>query len=412
MSDVPSLFNERSVTLALLFLVLVCTAPCGAREVGPLKDAEVAIKAKRYAEAVKTLEPLAHDGNPRAEWMLGDLYDKGEGVPRDFKKAKDLWEKATAAGDRDAMFSLAGILSAGLGGPIDSKRALALANKSASLGCSKAQHCLALTYLWGWESIKQDYSRALSYFQSAEKSGNYNGNPECLLGFMYENGVGVSKDPQRAAALMKSAKLHGCADGECDIGRTYARGLAGMPKDYGKAFFWLSKAVGDGNARAMSDLGWMYVDGHGVRADNKKAVQLFLKAEKNGYPFAKYNLAEMYRTGAGFPKDLKKAQGLFEESANFGDKSSMAKLMTMGFESMRRGASKQNYALAFECFQSGAKNGDGNGECWLAHLYENGWGVSKDPQRGRTRALGSSASVTLPIIICEHLFKTSDWNRF
>lgn len=372
-------FYHKCLALLLVLAMGLCMPPCLAQEVVPLKEVKIAIKAKHYAEAVKTLTPLARDGNPRAAWMLGDLYTKGDGVPRDYNRARDLWEQATEAGDRDAMFSLAGLLSGGLGGPFDRDRAAALAQKSASLGCSKAQYSTGVASVWGWRSIKQDYSKALNYLHSAAKSGN--GNAECFLGFMYENGFGVAKDPQIATSLMKSAKLHGCADGECEIGRTYSQGQGGKAQNYYIAFLWLNKAAEDGNERAMDDLGWMYKLGHGVKANKKKAVQLFLKAERNGNPFAKYSLAEMYRTGEGIPKGLKKAKALYAESAAFPDRRSLEKLKTLGFESMWRDADKQAYVHAAKYFQSRAKAGDGTAECRLAFLYENGFGVTKDPQR-------------------------------
>lgn len=113
---------------------------------------------------------------------------------------------------------------------------------------------------------------------------------------------------------MKSAKENGCAIGEYQIGRTYFQGL-GTPKDYGKAYYWLSKGAADGNPHAMNDLSQMYEFGTGVEKNSKKALELELKAEKNGCPYAKLSVAQRYRTGDGLPKDLKKARALYEESA-------------------------------------------------------------------------------------------------
>ncbi|QQR60147.1 MAG: sel1 repeat family protein [Candidatus Melainabacteria bacterium] len=81
----------------------------------------------------------------------------------------------------------------------------------------------------------------------------------------------------------------------------------------------------------MNELGEMYSDGKGVKADAQKAVEWYLLADKNGCPMAKHNLAERYRTGNGIPKDLKKAKALFEQSAKSGIKISEDKLKSIPF---------------------------------------------------------------------------------
>jgi hypothetical protein len=311
--------DYKTLFLSLVSVLVLSVTPSLAHEVGQLRKVEDAFNTKRYAEAETMLKRLA-DSNPRAAWILGDLYMGGRGVPPNPIKARELWEHATAAGDQDAMCSLASLLNDG--GATDRKRALALYEKSASLGCVHAQFNMGLECMWG-RVTRQDYSRALTYFQSGAKTGD--GNAECLLAHLYESGLGASKDLHRAASLMKLATVHGCALGEYQIGRTYLQGL-GMPKDYDKAYYWLSKGAADGNPHAMNDLGNMYADGRGVKVDDKKGLEWSIKAEKNGCPMAKYNLAERYRTGHGLPKDLKKARARYEELAKVGDKKSAEKL--------------------------------------------------------------------------------------
>lgn len=68
----------------------------------------------------------------------------------------------------------------------------------------------------------------------------------------------------------------------------------------------------------MNDVGMMFANGNGVKRDDKKALEWYLKAEKKGCPYAKFNLAERYRTGKGMPKNLTKARALYKESAQLG----------------------------------------------------------------------------------------------
>jgi TPR repeat protein len=161
---------QRCVSLALpfAFVPALWITPSLAHEFGQLRQAENAITAHRYAEAQKILKPLADAGDPRAEWLLGDLYLNGRGVPRNFTRARDYWQKAAAVGDQDAMCSLGLLLSVGLGGPTDLKRAVSLFEKSASMGSTQAQCYMGLECIWRTEG-HQDYPRAVKYFESAAK---------------------------------------------------------------------------------------------------------------------------------------------------------------------------------------------------------------------------------------------------
>ncbi len=68
----------------------------------------------------------------------------------------------------------------------------------------------------------------------------------------------------------------------------------------------------------MNDVGMMFANGNGVKRDDNKALEWYLKAEKKGCPCAKFNLAERYRTVKGMPKNLIKARALYKESAQLG----------------------------------------------------------------------------------------------
>jgi RecA/RadA recombinase len=50
---------------------------------GPLEDADVAVKRRDYATAVRLIRPLAEQGDATAQYNLGVFYDNGLGVPQD-----------------------------------------------------------------------------------------------------------------------------------------------------------------------------------------------------------------------------------------------------------------------------------------------------------------------------------------
>ena len=73
---------------------------------GPLENATAAYKRGDYATALKTFQSLAAQGNAMAQFNLGVLYEKGQGVHQDYAEARKWWEKAAAQGDAAAQHNL------------------------------------------------------------------------------------------------------------------------------------------------------------------------------------------------------------------------------------------------------------------------------------------------------------------
>lgn len=62
--------------------------------------------------AVQWLDPMAKDGDVRAILGLGDIYDKGLGLPADFAKARAWYLQAAFAGNAEAKYRLGRLLLA------------------------------------------------------------------------------------------------------------------------------------------------------------------------------------------------------------------------------------------------------------------------------------------------------------
>ncbi len=80
-----------------------------------LADADRATEAKRYADALAILRPLADAGNARAQTRLGDAYLQGQGIPRDDAAAGRWYEKAALQGETGAQVKLAAMYVSGNG---------------------------------------------------------------------------------------------------------------------------------------------------------------------------------------------------------------------------------------------------------------------------------------------------------
>lgn len=83
--------------LAALFSV-VCTMPAWAG----IDEGEAAYNRGDYAIALRECQPLAEEGNHKAQMLLGRMYLEGQGVPRDAMQAEIWFSLAAASGDPTA----------------------------------------------------------------------------------------------------------------------------------------------------------------------------------------------------------------------------------------------------------------------------------------------------------------------
>src|SRR5271169_4603771 len=77
-------------------------------------------------------------------YNLGGLYGQGHGVPQDYNKAKEWWERAAAAGFAGAMRNLGALYAQGRGVPQDYQKAKEWFEKSAAAGDRDAEQALKM----------------------------------------------------------------------------------------------------------------------------------------------------------------------------------------------------------------------------------------------------------------------------
>lgn len=73
---------------------------------GGWDEASAAFERGEYAVAARLLRPLAQQGDARAQFGLGFLYDTGQGVPQDYHEAVRWIRKAADQGDPQAQYAL------------------------------------------------------------------------------------------------------------------------------------------------------------------------------------------------------------------------------------------------------------------------------------------------------------------
>jgi hypothetical protein len=135
-----------------------------------------------------------------------------------------------------------------------------------------------------------DYAKAVDLFNKACHAGSA---ASCVnLGYMYENGQGVTKDDSHAAALYSEGCDAGNALGCVNLGTLIESGQ-GVARDDSHAAALFSKGCDAGIADGCSSLGNLYRLGLGVEEDTDKARQLLAKGCNGGSQWGCERLKEM-----------------------------------------------------------------------------------------------------------------------
>jgi len=169
---------------------------------------------------------------PVAQFNLGFMYRKGQGVKQNYTKALAYYQLASDQGNADAQSTLGFMYNNGQG-------------------------------------VEQNYAKAVEYYQLAADQGC--ARAQCNLGFMYE-GQGVEQNYAKAVAYYQLAADQGVAGAQYNLGSMYNNG-DGVKQNYAKAVEYYRLAADQGLARAQHNLGGMYSDGTGVAKNRSTALK-------------------------------------------------------------------------------------------------------------------------------------------
>ena len=143
-----------------------------------------------------------------------------------------------------------------------------------------------------------DFAAALQLAPPLANQGN--AAAEAVLGQLYANGHGVTRDYAQALTWFRKAAAQGDPLAERCLGVAYTSGL-GVPRDYGEGIRWLHLAADQGDAPADSALGLLYETGRGVKQDEAEAMRWYDRGVKGGDLIG---LAGLCATNTFAPHDL------------------------------------------------------------------------------------------------------------
>ena len=117
---------------------------------------------------------------------------------------------------------------------------------------------------------------------------------------------------------LRSAAEQGDVVAQFDLGFVYLNGK-GVPADDVEAAYWFRLAAEQGDAPAQGQLGVFYASGRGVLRDDAEALRWYRLAAEQGDARAQGLVGSMYLEGRGVLKDDAEAVGWFRLAAEQGD---------------------------------------------------------------------------------------------
>ena len=297
------------------------------------EDGLDALMGKDYSSAFEIFKPLAELGDARSQAGLGSVYDLGK---QDYRQAAYWYTKSAEQGLSIAQYYLGLMYRKGDGVQQSDMKAVYWYTKAANQGDAAAQNNLGFMYSQGLGLI-QDYEKSFLWYTKSAEQGNV--NAQYGLGTLYHQGKGVAQDDEQAFYWYTKAAEQGDAEAQYNLGIRNAKG-DGIQINNKQAFYWITKAAHQGHSDARSMLTIMYKTGviskiaeqgdadaqhylalnFMVEQDNQQAFYWQKKAAEQGLMTAQYLLGLMYFEGSGVLQDDKKAIKWLTKSAGQGDK--------------------------------------------------------------------------------------------
>lgn len=224
-----------------------------------------------YAEYKMANYGLAHDmwqnihGKGRAEALfnLGILYEQGKGVDKSLSQAKDYYLSAAAHGSRAAAYQV-GLMALEYPELISEQLARQWLTVAALDGDEDASRLLeSLQHNEGATDdplisvqrllMRGEIEQALEQLKSLTKPPKPEYNAVTELAWLYETGLAVERDLNKAASLFEQAAKAGIPKAQYSLAVMYATG-SGKEKDTELADYWLNKSADNGYKPAIKKL--------------------------------------------------------------------------------------------------------------------------------------------------------------
>lgn len=283
--EVDGIVNVKKKSI-LWFPLLFCCTATSAYAMTHAQGQMLSAQARNgNINALVTLEKAAKSGDRTAENWLGVYY----GVQKDYGKAVFWSRKAAIQGDPLAEFVMGEVYFYGNGVPKNDSTALYWYKLAVVQGYHGAQAMLTkvqqdLAAKASASSQTQAVARARTQPQppaETQSSAPATAEEQNLLGYAYYSGQGKPRNYAKALYWYRKAAAEGNASAENNLGVAYNYGK-GVNKNYSRAVYWYRKSAEQGNPSAQTNLGVAYYQGDGVKSSTKEAIHWWTKSARQG----------------------------------------------------------------------------------------------------------------------------------
>ena len=200
---------------------------------------------------MENLVEEVEQGNPKAQFLLGNKYRVGQDVPQDNVRAAELF-----------------LLSAQQG------------NKLAARN-------LGHMYYWGI-GVRRSIDESRRWYKIADENSGAQG---------LSTNDSVYWGDHVSYHRLNASRGH--SDGQYNLAYRYQEGW-GVKRDFSQAIKWYTLSSDQGNSWAQNNLGILYYYGRGVGKDTDEAERLYRLSAKQCNPYANYNLGQRFLANQQF----------------------------------------------------------------------------------------------------------------
>jgi len=150
-----------------LIIIYLLSAPVFAQS---FQDGVEALQSGDYRAAFAIFKTGAEQGDAGAQYILGVMYNNGEGVPENDAEAVRWYRKAAKQGHAGAQYFLGLFYAMGKGVPENDAEAFRWFRKAAKQGHADAQYNLGEMYAIG-TGVPEDYVQAYMWANLAAAQG-------------------------------------------------------------------------------------------------------------------------------------------------------------------------------------------------------------------------------------------------
>lgn len=274
-------YEEAALALGDMYLYGQGTPADTQAAISWYRKAAEARFVKAQVLAFEPAHPEKASARVQAQIKLARIYAAGLAGPKNPTLAREWYQAASELEYVPAQYILGQMYQSGYGGDKDLKKAVKLYTTAGESGHAGAQFALA-EYYYAAEDTEQYRKAAFEWYQQAAFNPYPNAkkpHAQLALAEMYDQGIGVKADPQKAFAFYKLSAVAGHPDAQNALAIYFYSGeLVGKDVTIARRLF--ETAASQSQSDAMFNLALMLQKGEGGEVDMVKAyVWLSLSAK-------------------------------------------------------------------------------------------------------------------------------------